>query len=51
MRKKIGCLLTALFMSLIAGNSVLAAANPKEKAVVWALQIAADSRHGIPESG
>ena len=49
MRKKIGCLLTALFMSLIVGNSALAAANPMEKAVVWALQIAADSRHGYSQ--
>ena len=49
MRKKIGCLLTALFMSLIVGNSALAAANPMEKAVVWALQIAADNRHGYSQ--
>ena len=49
MRKKIGCLLTALFMSMLVGNSALAAANPMEKAVVWALQIAADSQHGYSQ--
>ena len=49
MRKKIGCLLTALFMSMLVGTSALAAANPMEKAVVWALQIAADSRHGYSQ--
>lgn len=49
MRKKIGCLLTALFMSLLVGNSAFAAVNPMEKAVVWALQIAADNRHGYSQ--
>ncbi len=49
MRKKIGCLLTALFMSLIVGNSAFAAANPMEKAVAWALQVAADNRHGYSQ--
>ncbi len=49
MRKKIGCLLTALFMSLLVGHSALAAVNPMEKAVVWALQIAADNQHGYSQ--
>lgn len=49
MRKKIGCLLTALFMSMFVGNSALAAVNPMEKAVAWALQIAADNRHGYSQ--
>lgn len=49
MRKKIGCLLTALFMSMLVGNSALAAVNPMEKAVAWALQIAADNRHGYSQ--
>lgn len=49
MRKLFGGLLMCMVMVGLLGGTVFAAANPMEKAVVWALQVAADKRHGYSQ--
>ena len=49
MRKIVDGLFTGLAVFLLMSGSASAAVNPVEKAVDWAMQIAADNRHGYSQ--